>query len=346
MNLTTVILDSTKVRDFSPLVGLEKLNYLSIDGEQLGGIGVLKNLPNLGLLVSNVRDCSPISALVNLKRLTLWNGGKLSDLSPLSSLIHLESLVIRGENSVSDLSPLKDLPKLEKVRVYGSKVTDFSPVAHIQNFRSEQFWIPFPNIKNKEKYHAASQEIREELPGVPVFKDKSFEQVIRGTLNKQTGEITSGDMAGIENLTVDYRVSDLSDVEYCVNLRNLRLQGTQSALKDLSPLSSLTKLRVLVVWDTGVSDIGPLSGLKNLTNLVLDTSMHMNDISPLSGLTELTQLVLIQSGIDDLSALSGLPNLEELWLATTRVKDFSPVAHVKKVQNIESDPFGLQAVVI
>ena len=70
---------------------------------------------------------------------------------------------------------------------------------------------------------------------------------------------------------------------------------------------SLKDLRV-------ISDLTPLAGLTNLTELVLDDN-NISDITPLAGLTNLEVLQLGENKISDLTPLAGLTYLEvlELW---------------------------------
>ena len=49
------------------------------------------------------------------------------------------------------------------------------------------------------------------------------------------------------------------------------------------------------------------------------------DIGPLSGLTNLTELWLSTNLISDISPLSGLTNLTELWLGGNQIVDIEPL---------------------
>jgi hypothetical protein len=81
---------------------------------------------------------------------------------------------------------------------------------------------------------------------VPKIPDENFEKVIRNNINKLTGELTSEDLAGIYNLHIfntegSNDVSDISGVEYCVNLTCLTISHTQ--ITDFEPLSKMINLR-------------------------------------------------------------------------------------------------------
>ena len=339
--------------DFTPLNYLSHLNELYTDLNQYSNFSSLADLSNLNRIelsieINQANHLSELSNLVNLERLCIdFYESEISDLSPLSSLINLKYLEFRCayNKNIRDLSPLRVLSKLDEFRIYDSEITDFSDVAHVKNVITEPYSIFFPVIKNNSI--PAINKVSK-LYSTPILKSAAFEQFIRNTINKPTGEITSEDMAGIEKLWMQgFELSDISGIEYCVNLKHLNLKYTNLKDRnfnfDISPLSRLTNLRTLSLRSENIIDITPLSKLTNLTNLFLDLNMNVTDLTSLSGLIELTQLVIIQSGVNNLSPLSGMAKLEELWLVGRSVKDYSPVAHVKNVQNIRRYPFSFKS---
>lgn len=77
------------------------------------------------------------------------------------------------------------------------------------------------------------------------------------------------------------------------------------------------------VWLVGndVNDLSPLSHLKTLENLRLE-STQVSDLSPLAELKNLKSLGLIDPVSDqELSPLAKLRNLETLWLYHTLVRE-------------------------
>ena len=131
--------------------------------------------------------------------------------------------------------------------------------------------------------------------------DPGLEAAIRAALGKPTGTITDTDLEGLSSLHAHGRgITDLSGLEYCVNLSDLDLHSNN--ISDISALSGLTNLTELMLWDTNISDV-----------------------SALSGLTNLTQLLLGFNNISDISALSGLTNLNYLWLWDNNISDIQPL---------------------
>jgi RNA polymerase sigma factor (sigma-70 family) len=97
---------------------------------------------------------------------------------------------------------------------------------------------------------------------------------------------------------------------------------SQNFISDISPLSGLTNLTSLLLDYNSITDISSLSGLTNLINLSLSFN-QITDISPLSGLIDLTLLHLDFNHITDTSPLSGLTNLTYLSLMSNLITDIS-----------------------
>jgi Leucine-rich repeat (LRR) protein len=89
----------------------------------------------------------------------------------------------------------------------------------------------------------------------------------------------------------------------------VNLNDTQ--LSDLSPLSELKNLELLYLDDTQVSDLSPLAELKNIGTLDL-SGTKVSNLSPLAELENLNVLFLMNTQLSDLSPLAKLKNLETL----------------------------------
>lgn len=72
-----------------------------------------------------------------------------------------------------------------------------------------------------------------------------------------------------------------------------------------------------------------LSGVKNLTNLLIihaDYNGHIESLEPLSQLRQLTELWCDNNNISDLSPIGHLPNLTSLCCWNNNISDLSPLA--------------------
>ena len=155
------------------------------------------------------------------------------------------------------------------------------------------------------------------------FPDSNLEAAIREAINKPQGPITAADLESLRSLDTQGRgISDLTGLEYCLNLQLLNLDGNN--ISDLSPLAGLTDLVQLFLDSNNISDISTLAGLTNL-ELIWLSHNNISDISALANLTNLVHLKLDDNNIRDISALVGLTNLEFLSLMNNDIRDISPL---------------------
>ena len=105
--------------------------------------------------------------------------------------------------------------------------------------------------------------------------------------------------------------SQLYSFALCPDLKALDVGHNR--ILQLDFLEKLPKLKILIVADCGLTDIGPIACQTDLEYLELFLN-DITDISPLAGLTGLIDLNLCFNRITDLSPLYGMKNLRRLWL--------------------------------
>ena len=141
--------------------------------------------------------------------------------------------------------------------------------------------------------------------------DHNLEAVIREAIAKPIGDIYESDLLGLWKLDASRRdIADLNGLEYCTNLRQLRLWENQ--ISDISPLSGLTSLTELYLMENRISDISPLSGLTSLTTLML-WGDQISDIEPLvdnPGLSSGDYVYLSDNPLSTTSIDTYIPQLE------------------------------------
>ena len=146
--------------------------------------------------------------------------------------------------------------------------------------------------------------------------------------------IIAGDKYSTSAFEIDLSNRNLTNgaivpLQYLTNLEILDLGGNQ--ISDLTPLSNLTNLTQLKVYDNSrIRDLTPLSDLANLTRLSLYYN-QISDLTPLSKLTKLEWLELSGNQISDLKPLENLTNLKWLGVKNNLIEDWSPVAHISDV---------------
>ena len=113
--------------------------------------------------------------------------------------------------------------------------------------------------------------------------------------------------------TVGGMIYDASMLKYCTEIKYLDL-GHNDDLPDLSFVSSMPKLEVLIIAMTAITDLSPLKNCPNLEYLEIN-STNISDLSPLANCTGLHHLNIANCPkIRDITPLYGLTELERLWI--------------------------------
>lgn len=95
---------------------------------------------------------------------------------------------------------------------------------------------------------------------------------------------------------------------YCRDL--VALDVGHMPIRDLTLIGGLTKLKVLIIMESYVEDISPLSNCTELMYLELFNNNYITDFSPLSALTRMEYLnVSNQPGIQNLDFIDTMPDL-------------------------------------
>ncbi|MBV1862257.1 MAG: hypothetical protein KUG77_27810, partial [Nannocystaceae bacterium] len=117
---------------------------------------------------------------------------------------------------------------------------------------------------------------------------------------------------------------------------NLELVSVnETAVSDLSPLASMSKLTELRIMETKVTDLRPLAKLRALQNLdARDTGVR--DLAPLSSLP-LVELSVAYSPVSSLEPLRNMRTLEDLDVGSTNVRSLEPIADLPRLQRLSSD---------
>jgi hypothetical protein len=199
-------------------------------------------ITSLKFLTDEVKDISPVRALLELKGLSCPGSslgkGRLSDLSVLKGT-RLRGLTC-ANTEVSDLSLLKDLP-LEFLACNGTRVSDLSPLK---------------GLKLKTLYCGDTQ-VRDLSPlkGMPL--------TVLSCRGAPVGDLSPLCGMKLTDLMCGTKVTDLSPLKG-MPLTSLSCSGTR--VSDLSPLRGMP-LQVLHCTGTEVTDLSPLRGmpLRDLT---------------------------------------------------------------------------------
>jgi len=253
----------------------------------------------LSLTDNMISDLTPLSGLVNLRRLLL-SANQISDISPLSTLTDLNFLAL-AHNEISDLTPLKELENLRNLTIASNPVS-------IEQADSIQAALP-----------------RCEILGVnrnPITNERLATMVANGTISRSE-----------TNLSLTYHsISDISSLSDLTNLISLRLSGNQ--ISDITPLAELTNLNILALSRNQITDLTPLANLTNLGKDLGELSLDGNQITSLEGLESLTNLGTLSLRSNQITDVTPLANLTDLWMLDLRnnnIEDVSTLAWLTKL---------------
>jgi Leucine-rich repeat (LRR) protein len=185
-------------------------------------------------------------------------------------------------------------------------------------------------------------QILRNLVGLPNFLDGS---ATRPNTPPEPTEEVSINLYG-QGITNEQLAAMVADGTIPPSVTALDLEVNQ--ISDLSPLAGLINLTELLLWGNQISDLAPLRELTNLRILGL-VDNQISDLTPLRELKNLTELRLGCNKINDISPLSELTNLTVLSLAidTSRVmgneiSDISALAGLTNLirLNISANPIN------
>lgn len=143
---------------------------------------------------------------------------------------------------------------------------------------------------------------------VVVFADENLKNAISNQLKIKHRDIYTDDMEKLTDLDASYSdISDLSGLEYAVNLTGLMLYGNQ--IEDLSPIANLTNLVSLDLDENLITSLDDLKKLQNLETLFLS----FNQIEDITVLNELPKLAFVTlNGNEGLDFTKGSEDAEVL----------------------------------
>jgi internalin A len=329
--------------------------YLDLEGNDitdLSPFSELTSLVYLNLHNNNVADLSPLAGLIELRLLEL-GGNNISDLSPLAGLSGLRRITLNG-NSITDISPLEGLSELELVSLYDNNIADISPLAGLKKLIHLDL-SPHPAL-DMDLYLAIAEMIILTNNG-SISPDVVSQCVLNEIARKRHGifEPCRPRNLPCECCVMCYncpeclhlcRDCDVTPcmgrcIDYVVFSRFVGVITNEmlaEMIADGTIPKNVTELHLPCV---GITDITPLTQLKDLRHLNLSGYRHsfstnqITDLTPLAELTGLVTLSLAENGISDISPLAGLTNLEMLILTKNRITDITPLAGLTNLKVLQ-----------
>ncbi len=234
-----------------------------------------------------------------------------SDDFPLDDLRYFTGLkeLALDVADITDLSPLTDLP-LEKLSLRKSNITDISALSSLTSLKALYLSDnPLTDIS-------------------VVTRLSSLEQL--NIMNTAVTEIDLLAESRLQELNcIGTRVTDYSCIASMPDLRRLNISQANEA--DIALINTLTQLEILTLYDSRLSSLNEISGLKRLFSLDISACYPIDGLEAVSNFPNLDYLCISNTDITDLSPLTGLLKLSVLELSYAPVSDFSPLADCPKL---------------
>ena len=369
-NLRDLRLDNNDIIDVNPLAALTNLTRLELVGNDITDVrslAALSNLTHLGLNDNQINDVSPLLALTNLTRLALGQ----NPLNYEAITVHIPALQdrgvrvvfnnrvsttlakISGDGQVRDAVTSLPIPLVVEVKDQTGATFEGVPVTFsvtagegaltVEEMTTDENGLAQTTLTLGVSVGPHTVEVRAadiSTPSiftahVPVpIPDAGLRTALEAQMGKNSGDpITTTELETLPGLSApDHDISDLTGLEYAINLTTLRLGNNQ--IDDVSLLASLANLTDLRLGNNEISDVSPLADLIKLTRLEL-SSNEINDVSPLTALTDLMDLRLSTNEINDISPLADLTNLTRLELFSNQIQDVNPLADLTNLTHLE-----------
>ena len=301
------------------------LSGRALSDQDKAEIAGLKNLTTLSLTNCSLTDVSFLSSLTSLRTLYLPDN-RINDLSPLSSLTELRTVYL-DRNPLTDLTPLTKIPGLSMLSIQGVTIADY-----------------------------VLADLQAAMPNCRIFSDSVVEEA---------RPISLGGVAFTEDVEVldlsDRRLTDISKLSYCLQLRDLNLSGNQ--IDNYSVLSGLPKLTVLTLCNADVTDdqleffatlerltyldlreniMLTAEGLEKLEKALPDCQVFHDTVFysvPIGGrilTSDAQEIDLSAAGLTDLQGLEKFTMLRRLGIHGNGVTDLAPLTELMTLEELDA----------
>ena len=219
----------------------------------------------------------------------------ISNLNGIENFVNLESLYIYGVSGLESLSGIENLEKIKNLSI--NNAPDLKDVSQIGNFRN----LEMLSIVNTSISDISFLSFNKALKKVGLEKCYI------------TNIDSLKDITSIEKLHLS-DISTISNINIVNTLTNLKeLSFYRTGIKDISVIKDLTSLEIFRAENLDITNLEYFKDLINLTQLYL-VDGELEDISGIENLTKLQYLTLSKNKIEDIRALETLINIEYLSL--------------------------------
>lgn len=189
-----------------------------------------------------------------------------------------------------------------------------------------------------------------------VIKDPLLHWAIRSSMNaiKSNVKLTA-DMVGDKSVryisfelcshaedfadwTKPYWIENLEGIQYAKSATMVDIGYTSAvegkSIQDVSPLSELTQLDILILKQDGITDVSPLKTLTNLSELDLSMNGAIKDVSAIQSMKKLTTLNVSSNAIENVDTIADLSKLQYLNISGNKISSLPDMSKLTELRTL------------
>lgn len=189
-----------------------------------------------------------------------------------------------------------------------------------------------------------------------VIKDPLLHWAIRSSMNaiKSNVKLTA-DMVGDKSVryisfelcshaedfadwTKPYWIENLEGIQYAKSATMVDIGYTSAvegkSIQDVSPLSELTQLDILILKQDGITDVSPLKTLTNLSELDLSMNGAIKDVSAIQSMKKLTTLNVSSNAIENVDDIADLTKLQYLNISGNKISALPDMSKLTELRTL------------
>ena len=248
---------------------------------------------------------------------------------------NLDTLILEGPipngSELSDIKLLTKFKNLKNLKLSNVKIGSIKPLAKLKKLQTLEINnLDYPEIRPSKFIIKIRTFLR--LPIKNTVENKTIFDKMPFDINP-VGKLTNLEKLSITNI----KMKNIKTIGNLKKLQHLEFYNLYLSDNSISPLSSLTNLKYLSIYDSPydlrANNIQPLKTLVNLETLIL-SGLSIRDLSPLAGLKNLQNLGFYRAQVSNISPLANLTNLRSLSLNYTQVTDIQPIVNLKNLKQL------------
>ena len=368
-NLKTLVLDNNNITDVQPLTVFKKLGTVSLENNKISEVAPLVELTELKTLRLRGNPLSYPSLNTHIPAMQAGGVDVTVDPRTPTTLTNIPGPPAVAGATVQVVVQVQDQ---KDVAFSGVPVTftltaagrHLSKAQAVSNPNGKAFTTLTLGPKSGENTVSVTvNEISQPLnftittinPNTLVHvPDVNLRAKITETLNKpKNAKLNATDMLKLSILNApNANIQNLTGIEYAHNLKRLSLVGVyiegtgvvnSNAVSDLSPLTGLTKLILLLLDDNSISDVSALSELTQIRDLSLSNN-NISDVAPLRDMTQMKYLRLDSNNISDVAPLRDMTQMKYLRLDSNNISDVAPLRGMTQMKYLHLDSNNISDV--